>query len=859
MRLHHLEVTAFGPFADTVEVDFDALSEAGLFLLTGPTGAGKTSILDAVCFALYGDVPGDRNSAKRLRCDQAAVGVEPRVSLEATLSGRRFRIVRSPAWERPKKRGSGTTTQQASVSISERVDGRWEPLSNRLDETGHLITRLVGMTVTQFTQVALLPQGRFQAFLRARSDERHKLLQQLFRTGRFEHVERWLRDRRLGLRRDSQAAHEAVADLVSRISEAADRPLPEAWDIHDLQAPASSGELPVWADLVCDETRLAVVEAEATQSRAAGVEMEARTTLEVALDQVRQRARYDAAARERAALGADEAGVEAARHRLDTARRGAVVEPLHRLVSSTASTRDRRAVVAEDRAGRAADLLGLLHVDRDALAAAITAALDRAATVRATLPREVRLTGLESELAAGARWLTTSSEQFTQLAERFAGLPTRIAALRDDLRGAVTARSASEATAARLTDLHARLEAATLADTLDRGLIAARGELETAARARVELHERWLDLREARVEGMAAEIAGALVVGACCPVCGSADHPHLARPAEGAPDAAAEKAALKLLDDAKAVELAHDQRVRGLTTRLAVARDNAGTTPTAELRAQVAACQAELDELTAVAAREEALGLELEAAERQHATLGRDLHQAEIDMAAREASLERIRGEADQLRAEIDVLLDGSGFGTLPALLDDLLERARTCQGAHDALTDLEAAESGLAEAETALTAAATGAGFASAAEAVAAVLPAGDVESLSARISAHERRLAAVEEVLGEPRAAEVLAAPVPDVAALEAALAAARAALDRPAPGSRSSPPAWSASSGCAASSWEPSTPGPPCASRSSWPPRCPASSTASPPTTASRCDCPPTSSPSASPRSWPRPTCG
>jgi exonuclease SbcC len=100
MRLHHLEVTGFGPFADRVRIDFDALSDAGLFLLSGPTGAGKSSILDAVCFALYGDVPGDRATAKRLRSDHAGDDVTPRVVLEATLSGRRFRIDRSPAWTR---------------------------------------------------------------------------------------------------------------------------------------------------------------------------------------------------------------------------------------------------------------------------------------------------------------------------------------------------------------------------------------------------------------------------------------------------------------------------------------------------------------------------------------------------------------------------------------------------------------------------------------------------------------------------------------------------------------------------------------------------------------------------------------
>ena len=127
MRLHHLQVEAFGPFAQRVTVDFDALSAAGLFLLTGATGAGKTSILDAVCFALYGEVPGDRQSAKRLRADQAADGDVPRVTLELTLAGRRFRIVRSPAWQRPKKRGLGTTTEQASVKLCERRDGAWHP------------------------------------------------------------------------------------------------------------------------------------------------------------------------------------------------------------------------------------------------------------------------------------------------------------------------------------------------------------------------------------------------------------------------------------------------------------------------------------------------------------------------------------------------------------------------------------------------------------------------------------------------------------------------------------------------------------------------------------------------------------
>src|SRR3954454_3768872 len=111
LRLHRLEITAFGPFAGTEVIDFDALSDAGLFLIQGRTGAGKTSILDAVCFALYGQVPGVRNAVKGLRSDHAAPGAGPRVILETTIRGRRLRVTRSPAWERPKLRGSGTTTE----------------------------------------------------------------------------------------------------------------------------------------------------------------------------------------------------------------------------------------------------------------------------------------------------------------------------------------------------------------------------------------------------------------------------------------------------------------------------------------------------------------------------------------------------------------------------------------------------------------------------------------------------------------------------------------------------------------------------------------------------------------------------
>ena len=163
MRPHALRLTAFGPFAGTVSVDLDALASSGLFLLHGQTGAGKTTLLDGLGFALFGRVPGVRNSAKRLRTDHCAATARTEVQLEATLGGRRMRITRSPQQNRAKTRGVGTTVDQARVLLEERVDRSWVTLSTRVGEADAEIADLVGMSAEQFFQVVLLPQGGLRA------------------------------------------------------------------------------------------------------------------------------------------------------------------------------------------------------------------------------------------------------------------------------------------------------------------------------------------------------------------------------------------------------------------------------------------------------------------------------------------------------------------------------------------------------------------------------------------------------------------------------------------------------------------------------------------------------------------------
>jgi exonuclease SbcC len=121
MRLHELRLEAFGPFAGEQVIDFARLGAGGLFLLDGPTGAGKTSVLDAITFALYG--PGDRGGDGRLHSQFAPPGVAPRVSLEFSLRGVAQRITRSPEFARPKRRGDGTTLEPARVHLERWDDG----------------------------------------------------------------------------------------------------------------------------------------------------------------------------------------------------------------------------------------------------------------------------------------------------------------------------------------------------------------------------------------------------------------------------------------------------------------------------------------------------------------------------------------------------------------------------------------------------------------------------------------------------------------------------------------------------------------------------------------------------------------
>lgn len=180
-----------GPFGGQVVVDFDDLAVDGLFLIHGRTGAGKTSLLDAICFALYGEVPGVRKG-KPLRSHHAAPNAAPFVSLEFDAQGGRYRVQRTASWEAPKKRGTGSTTKPPTAALHRIDRGSEKLISNRNAEVTSEIRELVGLTALQFQQVILLPQGKFEKVLQASSKDREQLFETLFDTLEYKQAEQWL-------------------------------------------------------------------------------------------------------------------------------------------------------------------------------------------------------------------------------------------------------------------------------------------------------------------------------------------------------------------------------------------------------------------------------------------------------------------------------------------------------------------------------------------------------------------------------------------------------------------------------------------------------------------------------------------
>ena len=189
-----LEMTAFGPYPKEVILDFSVLANQSMFLITGPTGAGKTSILDAIVYALYGQTSGGLRDGFDMRSDYADATTPTSVVFEFQVGDHRYRMERTPKQELKKKRGTGTRVVLATAAISEWIDEEWKLLTTKAQEIRDYVQQIIGFRVDQFLQVVLLPQGDFRKLLVAPTSEREVLLHTIFKTSVYKRMQDVLKE-----------------------------------------------------------------------------------------------------------------------------------------------------------------------------------------------------------------------------------------------------------------------------------------------------------------------------------------------------------------------------------------------------------------------------------------------------------------------------------------------------------------------------------------------------------------------------------------------------------------------------------------------------------------------------------------
>ncbi|WP_297363623.1 SMC family ATPase [Thauera sp.] len=573
MKPLKLSLQAFGPFATREEVDFTLLPSGALFLISGPTGAGKTSILDGITYALYGDTSGGERSAREMRSHHADAALQTEVEFDFALGARCYRVKRVPEQERAALRGDKLVKVLAKAELHRlEADGEtWIPLAQKTTEVTALVEELLGFKAEQFRQVVLLPQGQFRKLLAANSAEREKILETLFGTAIYKRLQDALKAEAAMLRERGEQAVLQRRTLLEQV-----------------------GADTVEALVVRRETLQAeLVTLTEAEHRARADDAAARAALQQGLAVEAQFSEAAAATTALQAVDAGTAALDAERLRLEQARRALQVLPAESALAaarrSAAEARAREVRVARD----AAEATRRLGEAEAALHGETARAPEREAAQRELLHLETLgeavsrlaqadadVTRCEATHLAADKAFATARAQQQSFATRRRELAIRIESIQP-----LAADVAALEMHLQQAEQHARALAALAAARKQLAQRAAsqakaRQSCDAAQRATADARAAFSALDACWRQAQAAILARHLHDGAPCPVCGSAEHPAPARhegdlPTEHALQAAAERArvAETALDAARqalnAAELAFATAAAEVDTRAA--------------------------------------------------------------------------------------------------------------------------------------------------------------------------------------------------------------------------------------------------------------------------------------------------
>lgn len=685
MRPLRLTLSAFGPYAAETTLDLEKLGKGGLYLITGDTGAGKTTLFDAITYALYDHSSSGIREGSMLRCKYADDKTPTFVELEFEVHGVRYTVRRNPEYQRPKARGEGMTTEKADATLTYPDDR--PPVTKAKDVTA-AVQEIIGLDYNQFSQIVLIAQGQFTKLLNASTEERSRIFRKLFRTQRYAQLQERLQAEASALNQQRTAQNAKLDSLLGGLQFS-----PEDPDAEALRALCAQ---------TVPETALALLDA-LTSRQAAALE-EAGTALqatEAQLDTVQQqlgaaaqaqRLAQQLAARQAELAAAkpalDAARAEADRHAGDAAQLDALTAQVTQAQSALAAydaldTLCRQQTEARDAARLAAAQAHKRRTQLDSLNAALTAAETELA---ALADADTRLLALQNRSAQ----LTQRGEALTKLEQRLA----------DCQRQAKTAHKAQES-------------------------------YRTAAAAQDEAHARRDALERAFLDAQAGLLAESLTEGTPCPVCGSIHHPARAllphtAPTQAQVEAARQSAAAADRQAQSASAAAQSALAAANEAKTSLRRDAEtllperfttpeGTVPltfalmtnvlaeeNAALQTAQADCAAQCRQAEADCRRKAQLEADRQAKTRQRPALEQAATEADRSAAAQNASADALEGQIAERRAALPYPRRADAQSALDKLEAD---RRALRTGMDTAQRRLKQAEQAVAAAEAAVEA----------------------------------------------------------------------------------------------------------------------------------------------------------
>ena len=685
MRPLQLTLSAFGPYAAQTTLDLEKLGKGGLYLITGDTGAGKTTLFDAITYALYDHSSSGIREGSMLRCKYADDKTPTFVELEFEVHGVRYTVRRNPEYQRPKARGEGMTTEKADATLTYPDDR--PPVTKAKDVTA-AVQEIIGLDYNQFSQIVLIAQGQFTKLLNASTEERSRIFRKLFRTQRYAQLQERLQSEASALNQQRTAQNAKLDSLLGGLQFS-----PEDPDAEALRALCAQ---------TVPETALALLDT-LTARQAAALE-EAGTALQATEAQLNtvqqqlgaaaqaQRLAQQLAARQAELAAAkpalDAARAEAGRHAGDAAQLDALTAQVTQAQSALAAydaldTLCRQQTEARDAARLAAAQAHKRRTQLDSLNAALAAAETELA---ALADADTRLLALQNRSAQ----LTQRGEALTKLEQRLA----------DCQRQAKTAHKAQES-------------------------------YRAAAAAQDEARTRQNTLERAFLDAQAGLLAESLTEGAPCPVCGSTHHPARALLPHTAPTQAQVEAARQAAAEAdrqaqNASAAAQSALAAANEAKTSLRRDAEtllperftapeGTVPltfalmtnvlaeeNAALQTAQTDCKAQCRQTDADCLRKAQLEADRQAKTRQRPALEQAAAEADRSAAAQNASADALEGQIAERRAALPYPRRADA----QAALDKLEADRRTLRtGMDTAQRKLKQAEQTVAAAEAAVEA----------------------------------------------------------------------------------------------------------------------------------------------------------